>query len=121
MERVWTTDLHRHAGERVRLAGWLHRLRRLSQVSFLVLRDGKGLAQVVAEEPALIERLAQIHHESVLLVEGLAVAEPQAHHYRLDFPRALGRDLPLIRTPAASPHLTFLPIPSYIIYGDLLY
>ena len=78
MERVWTTDLHRHAGERVRLAGWLHRLRRLSQVSFLVLRDGKGLAQVVAEEPALIERLAQIHHESVLLVEGLAVAEPQA-------------------------------------------
>jgi len=42
MERIWTTELAAHAGERVLLKGWLHRLRRLSQVSFLVLRDGKG-------------------------------------------------------------------------------
>src|SRR5438045_9058516 len=47
VERIWTTDLSRHVGERVRLAGWLHRLRQLSGVSFLILRDGKGLAQIV--------------------------------------------------------------------------
>jgi len=42
VERIWTTELPSHAGERVQLAGWLHRLRRLSKLSFLVLRDARG-------------------------------------------------------------------------------
>ncbi len=78
MERIWTTELAAHAGERVRLAGWLHRLRTLSNVSFLVLRDGKGLAQIVIEDEALRAELAQLHNETVLVVEGVAVAEQQA-------------------------------------------
>ena len=78
MERIWTTDLSSHVGERVRLAGWLHRLRQLSGVSFLVLRDGKGLAQIVVDDPALVEQVAGLRGESVLVVEGDAVAEPQA-------------------------------------------
>ncbi len=78
MERIWSTELPRHTGERVRLAGWLHCLRRLSKVSFLILRDGKGLAQVVIEDSALAEEVASWHHESVLTVEGLAAAEPKA-------------------------------------------
>jgi nondiscriminating aspartyl-tRNA synthetase len=78
MERIWTTDLSRYTGERIRLAGWLHRLRQLSSISFLILRDGKGLAQIVVEDPALVEQLAGLYLESVLQVEGLAVAEPQA-------------------------------------------
>jgi nondiscriminating aspartyl-tRNA synthetase len=78
MERTWTVDLREHAGEQVRLAGWLHRLRQLSNVSFLVLRDGKGLAQVVVEDERLRQQLAHLHNESVLVVEGLAVATPQA-------------------------------------------
>ena len=49
--RVWSTEMAAHVGERVALSGWLHRLRRLSSVSFLILRDGQGLAQVVVEEP----------------------------------------------------------------------
>ena len=28
-ERTWTTELGAHMGQEVRLAGWLHRLRRL--------------------------------------------------------------------------------------------
>ena len=78
MGRIWTTEIGQHAGERVQLAGWLHRLRQLKDVSFLVLRDAKGLAQIVIEDPALAERLAQLPNESVLEIEGLAVAEPQA-------------------------------------------
>ena len=35
------------AGEQVRLQGWVHRRRELSQVTFLVVRDRTGLAQVV--------------------------------------------------------------------------
>lgn len=66
------------AGGRVRLAGWLHRLRRLGSVSFLLLRDARGIAQVVVEDGELAARLAALHPESVLAVEGDAVAVPQA-------------------------------------------
>src|SRR5207249_2725965 len=59
-------------------AGWLHRLRRLSGVSFLLLRDARGIAQIVVDDPALVARLEALYHESVLCVEGVAVAEPQA-------------------------------------------
>jgi nondiscriminating aspartyl-tRNA synthetase len=78
MERIWTTELAGHVGERVRLSGWLHRLRQLSHVSFLVLRDGRGTAQVVLSDLALAARLAALPGESVLALEGLVVAEPQA-------------------------------------------
>jgi nondiscriminating aspartyl-tRNA synthetase len=77
-ERVWTTDLVEHAGQRVRLAGWLHRLRRLGSVSFLLVRDARGVAQVVVEEAALAARLGALHPETVLVVEGEAVASGQA-------------------------------------------
>ncbi|HMQ33558.1 MAG TPA: aspartate--tRNA(Asn) ligase [Chloroflexaceae bacterium] len=78
MERIWTTELAARAGETVLLKGWLHRLRRLSHVSFLVLRDGKGTAQIVVDEPALAAELAALPAESALAVVGEAVAEPQA-------------------------------------------
>src|SRR6266568_4407541 len=78
MERIWTTQLGEHIGERVRMAGWLHRFRQQSQVSFLVLRDGMGTAQVVVEDAQAIGLLASLHNESVIEVEGVAVAEPQA-------------------------------------------
>jgi nondiscriminating aspartyl-tRNA synthetase len=75
MERIWTRDLRAHAGERVRLAGWLHHRRRLSSVTFLLLRDATGLAQVVVDDA---EAVAELPHETVLEVEGLAVATEQA-------------------------------------------
>lgn len=78
MLRVWSEDLPSHVGERVRIAGWYHHFRQLRSVSFLVLRDATGIAQIVVEEPALIERLAALPHESVVTVEGLVQAEPQA-------------------------------------------
>jgi nondiscriminating aspartyl-tRNA synthetase len=78
MNRIWSTQLGEYIGERVRLSGWLHRLRRLSSVSFLILRDAKGLAQIVVEDEALAAELARLYHESVLSIEGLVVANPQA-------------------------------------------
>lgn len=78
MERIGTTELSRHVGKRVRLAGWLLRLRQLSALSFLLLRDGKGIAQVVIEDPSLIALVSRLHCESVLQVDGIVVAEPQA-------------------------------------------
>jgi nondiscriminating aspartyl-tRNA synthetase len=77
MQRIWSVDLAAHVGEHVAVAGWLHRLRRLSSVSFLIVRDARGLAQVVLDE-ACRRQIEQLHPESVLRVHGLVVATPQA-------------------------------------------
>jgi nondiscriminating aspartyl-tRNA synthetase len=78
VERTWSTELSSRVGDRVRLAGWLHRLRRLGGVNFAILRDGRGLAQVVVPPGAVVETLAALQPESVLEVEGTVVANEQA-------------------------------------------
>jgi nondiscriminating aspartyl-tRNA synthetase len=82
ISRVLAVDLPRHIGEHVMIAGWLHRRRDLKSVTFLIVRDRSGLAQVVLRGgpegyppgppgPALTE-------ETVLQVEGLVTASSQA-------------------------------------------
>jgi nondiscriminating aspartyl-tRNA synthetase len=78
MQRIYTTEIRGHVGERVRLAGWLHTLRRLGGINFLVLRDVRGTAQIVVDTPEALAALAGLLPETVLAVEGTVVAEPQA-------------------------------------------
>jgi nondiscriminating aspartyl-tRNA synthetase len=81
ISRVLSADLPEHIGERVTIAGWLHRRRDLKSVTFLVIRDRAGLAQVVlppeqaGTEPASADLPGE---ETVLQIEGLVVANPQA-------------------------------------------
>ena len=70
--RILSSELPGHAGERVTLAGWVHAKRDLGAVSFVVLRDRAGLAQVVLSEPR------ELQPETVIEVEGEAVAAVQA-------------------------------------------
>ncbi|MEV4185882.1 aspartate--tRNA(Asn) ligase [Streptosporangium canum] len=72
IHRVLAADLPRHVGRHVRLAGWLHRRRDLKSVSFLVIRDRSGLAQVVLSRPV------PYPEETVLQISGTVVANPQA-------------------------------------------
>jgi nondiscriminating aspartyl-tRNA synthetase len=60
-------------GERVRLQGWVHRRRELAKVTFLVVRDRTGLAQVVL--PAGAELPPE---ETPVEVTGVATANEQA-------------------------------------------
>lgn len=78
MERTWTTELAGRTGQRVRLQGWMHHLRRLSNVTFLLLRDARGIAQVVVDDPDLANALDAMARDSVLEVEGTACPEPRA-------------------------------------------
>ena len=80
MERTLTTEMARHLGERVRLTGWLHSLRQLGSINFLVIRDGWGLAQAVAETEIEMAPLMEckVGVESVIAIEGLVVSESQA-------------------------------------------
>src|SRR6266704_3213029 len=80
LKRIRTIEVASHAGERVRIAGWLHSLRQMGGISFLVIRDGWGTIQAVAETE--VELTTLLDHESglesVLSVEGLVVNMPQA-------------------------------------------
>ena len=78
MERIYTSEVGEHIGEQVRLAGWLHILRRLGGINFLVLRDARGIVQVVIDRPETLDPLDGLLPETVLAVEGTVVAEPQA-------------------------------------------
>jgi len=75
---VKTTSAAEHVGQRVRLSGWLHRLRRMGGINFLIVRDGYGLFQAVIDDPAALEPLRDAGTESVIEVTGTVVAEPQA-------------------------------------------
>ncbi len=72
--RVLSAELPAHVGERVTIAGWLHRRRELKSVTFLIIRDRAGLAQVVLPAAAAVA----LGEETVLQVEGLVVASQQA-------------------------------------------
>src|SRR5437588_9815328 len=80
MERIRTIEVGEHVGERVRVAGWLHSLRRLGGVNFLVVRDGWGIVQVVTESEAELGPLQDSVPgvESIVAVEGVVVSEAQA-------------------------------------------
>jgi len=80
ISRVLSAELPRHIGERVTIAGWLHRRRDLKSVTFLVIRDRAGLAQVVLPNggPGPADETSPAGEETVLQVEGFVVANPQA-------------------------------------------
>ena len=72
ISRILAADLPRHVGRPVRVAGWVHRRRTLKSVTFVVIRDRSGLAQVVLAGPVAFGE------ETVVEVEATVTANPQA-------------------------------------------
>ncbi|MCP2258215.1 nondiscriminating aspartyl-tRNA synthetase [Streptoalloteichus tenebrarius] len=77
ISRTLAADLPQHVGETVRLAGWVHRRRRLKSVTFLVVRDRSGLAQVVLP-PGETQAGPDLTEETVVEVVGLVTDNPSA-------------------------------------------
>jgi len=78
MERVLTGELRPRIGERVRVAGWLHHQRRLARLTFVLLRDRAGIAQVVVDDPETVELVGTLLPETVLEIEATVAASEQA-------------------------------------------
>jgi len=77
MERTLARDLPNHIGEEVRLLGWVHHIRKLGKISFVLVRDRTGVAQAVTGEPERFG-LDEIQRESIVEVRGRVKPEPQA-------------------------------------------
>ncbi len=70
MQRIRTVEAPTHVGRIVRLQGWLHNLRRLGGINFIVLRDGWGLIQAVTEDEGDLEPLSGLGLETVINLSG---------------------------------------------------
>jgi aspartyl-tRNA synthetase len=67
-------------GERVTLAGWVHRRRDHGQLTFFDLRDREGITQVVTnadEQPEAHQAGAEARNEWVIQVEGVVRQRPE--------------------------------------------
>src|SRR5436309_13438421 len=60
------------------LAGWVHDVRVLGGISFILLRDMSGIVQVTAPKakvgPDIVKEIGTLHQEDVILVKGKVVS-----------------------------------------------
>ncbi|MEK7447666.1 MAG: aspartate--tRNA(Asn) ligase [Patescibacteria group bacterium] len=80
MKRTLTTGINKNIGKEVTLSGWIHKLRKLGGISFLVLRDREGLAQAVIDGIKENEKLVELTTETVIKITGKVVKEERAPH-----------------------------------------
>jgi len=76
MRRVLSSDVSAHVGREVFLQGWVHRLRSLGGILFLILRDREGIVQVVVERSEVVPE--GLENESVVSIRGTARADERA-------------------------------------------
>ena len=64
-------------GKRVRVCGWVHRIRDLGRIKFVLVRDRSGLLQVVVKKgeapEEVLEAVGELRLESVVCFEGVLV------------------------------------------------
>jgi nondiscriminating aspartyl-tRNA synthetase len=78
--RTYTADAE--PGTTVTVAGWVHELRDLGGIAFLIVRDTTGRIQVKLEKDEMADELVEagldVSRESVVRVEGAVEEEPRA-------------------------------------------
>lgn len=79
MKRTLTARLpYATPGSTVRINGWVHRRRELAALTFLVVRDRTGLAQVVVKDPITLATVAATPEETTVEVTGTLTANNAA-------------------------------------------
>ena len=76
--RVLSSDVKSHSGEKIHIEGWLHKKRLLGGLTFINVRDRRGLVQVVLDNKEEVEKLRGLQIGTVLSVDGTVVEEPRA-------------------------------------------
>lgn len=78
--RILTDEISKHIGKEITMAGWVHKIRKLGAISFIVLRDRHGLAQAVVEDIKSLKALTDASTESVIELTGKVAKEDRAPH-----------------------------------------
>ncbi len=76
--RTLSSELKEHIGQQIEIAGWLHKKRLLGGLTFINVRDRRGLIQIVLQEKVEVEKLRGMQIGTVVKVKGNVVEEPRA-------------------------------------------
>jgi nondiscriminating aspartyl-tRNA synthetase len=76
--RTLSDEAIQHVGKTVTVEGWLHKKRLLGGLTFINIRDRRGLLQVVIKDKDEVEKLRGLQIGTVLRVEGTVKEEPRA-------------------------------------------
>lgn len=98
MQRILAIDASKSVGKEVKLAGWVHKVRELGAITFVVLRDRSGLIQAVANEKV---RLPKLTLESVVEITGTIEKDDRS---------PLGVELKISKVEATSPVREDVPL-----------
>lgn len=80
MQRILSNELKNQIGNEVMLEGWLHNLRTMGKLAFLILRDRTGLSQIVLDSVDEIKKLDNLYTGSVLRIVGNAVLSEKSQY-----------------------------------------
>jgi nondiscriminating aspartyl-tRNA synthetase len=73
MKRALSTEIGDHAGEKVIVQGWVHRVRELGGIRFLLVRDRRGIVQCV-----LGKEVIGLNNEDVVEMTGVVSLDERA-------------------------------------------
>jgi len=80
--KTYISELKSNVGKEVTLAGWLYNSRASGKIQFLIIRDGTGLCQCIAEKgivgDELFDNLKHLGQESSLTVTGTVHADERS-------------------------------------------
>jgi len=79
MKRILSSDLNQSIGQTVLVRGWLHNTRAFGKLTFLIVRDRSGLAQIVIQDKAEIQKIAHLQPGSILQIIGTAVDSKESN------------------------------------------
>ena len=68
MKRSYVKDVK--VGESVLLKGWVYKVRDLTKLVFLLLRDSSGIVQCITKDKKIIDKISKLSLESVIEVHG---------------------------------------------------
>lgn len=68
MKRSYVKDVK--TGESVLLKGWVHKVRNLTQLAFLLLRDSSGIVQCITKDKKIVNEISKLSLDSVIEVQG---------------------------------------------------
>lgn len=100
---IRTVEAQHYVGQCIRVHGWLHQVRRLGGVTFVLLRDGYGIIQVVAEQAEALIPLEGLANGSTLVVTGWVAPMPDGDGVELQRP-TFEIITPVVEPPPVSLH-----------------
>ena len=78
----YTDELEENVGKEVVVSGWVHDVRLIGGINFLILRDNRGLVQVTAPKGKVPQKIldvySKLHQEDVVTVKGGVVKAKNA-------------------------------------------